>query len=167
MSWVFQYYIVSFTIWDYWFNNKPATYAENVVYRTDLAGAITVVLVQGTMYLYKYKLKIIFNSNQIEIYRNSKLLIRTSVSAVEKIQSRDIDDPHAIGDLRFYVKNGKMFYFSIFIVSSAKTKIEQEKNLRELIHYFINHYGFMKKNHKTKLGKSKYLFEYINPEEYE
>ncbi|GEM_PF-6382083 len=110
-----------------------------------LAGAITVVLVQGTMYLYKYKLKIIFNSNQIEIYRNSKLLIRTSVSAVEKIQSRDIDDPHPIGDLRFYVKNGKMFYFSIFIVSSAKTKIEQEKKLRELIHYFINHYGFRKK----------------------
>ncbi len=135
--------------------------------RLILTGVITLVLLQGTMFLYKYKLKIIFNSDQIEIYKNSKLFIRTSVSDVEKLQSRDIDDPHAIGDLRFYVKNRKMFYFSLFIVSSAKTKIEQEKKLREVIHYFTDRYGFVKKDHMTKLGKSKYLFEYINPKEYE
>jgi hypothetical protein len=84
------------------------------------------------------------------------------ITEIEKLQARDIDDHHPIGDLRVFIKDQSNFYFSLLIVSDSRTKREQEQNLRALLRAFIQQYHFKKEGHDTRFGKSKYVFEYSN-----
>ncbi|MEJ5106687.1 hypothetical protein [Chryseobacterium sp. MYb328] len=130
--------------------------------RLILAGCITLILMQLILFSKKYILKVKLIDGKLVVYKNAVKIIDVPITDIEKLQARNINDSHPIGDLKIFIKNQKSFYFSLLIVSDSKTKTEQEQNLRTLLRSFIEQYHFKKEDHYSKLGKSKFLFEYIN-----
>lgn len=81
---------------------------------------------------------------------------------VIKIQSRDIA-LGKLGSMKFYFNDSQTFYFSLMVISSTTIKHNQNIELINFLKTLINNFDFEKKEHHTKLGKSKFMYEYWNP----
>lgn len=120
-------------------------------------------LVLLTLYFIKFELRIVCDTDSISIYKNNKVVYEKSIDEIEKFHGGNIDDNiRNMGELYFFFAKGERFHFSN-ILSSKEIHLKQSLVVKSLVRYFMNEYGFVKQDHYTKLGKSKYIFMYVNP----
>lgn len=121
------------------------------------------LLVLLTLYLIKFELRIVCDIDKLSIYKNNKVVYEKPITEIEKFHGGNIDDKiKNMGELDFFFVEGERFHFSN-ILSSKEIQLKQSLVVKSLVKYFIDEYGFVKQDHYTKLGKSKYMFMYVNP----
>ena len=138
---------------------------HNMLARVILMGAIWQVLVYGTIYFTKYSLKIVFENDNMEVYKNEKLVLSKKIEEIEKIYGADIRGQNSNmgkGSLRFYFTDNTKFKFGIRL-SSKQSNVDQFAEVQHILRVFVNQYGFERQEVHTSLGKGhKAMRMYIN-----
>lgn len=125
-------------------------------------GLMQIILLISVYYT-SYRLRIVFTLDNLIIYKNSRMLFEVPIYYLEKFRAGDFESNQnmGLGVIHIHLKNNRQFKFSIKI-SSKEKNIEEAMKIKALLSYCVKELNFIKEPHYTKLGKSKYMFMYIN-----